>query len=206
MALKICPRCTSTNVGTSTDYKIKKGATYAADFAAGYVFGETAMDVMSETGGVSDNMNIAKEFQCKDCGFKWKVTDADRLTIEEIEKQKRYLEARYWLTANDSKKKWIIGLILTIIGMGFVYLYIDKDTFYTINDRDPYYDGITLYSILSSTFFEWTSNIMLITGAIMSYVYLFKNYLPARSAAKRINKMTVSQFLNSEYRHFITDN
>lgn len=202
MALKICPRCASTNVGTSTNYKLKKGASYAADFTAGYLFGETALDVMSETGGVSDNVNIAKEYQCKDCGFKWKATDADRLTVEEIERQKRSLEARYLLTAYESKRKWIIGLILTVIGAGLVYLYIFKDSFDSYN---PYDNGITFYSIISSSVFEWTSNIILMTGVIMSYGYFFKNYLPARSAAKRINKMTVSQFLNSEYRHFITN-
>lgn len=202
MALKICPRCASTNVGTSTNYKLKKGAAYAADFTAGYLFGETALDVMSDTGGVSDNVNIAKEYECKDCGFRWQATDADRLTVEEIERQKRSLETRYWLTAYDSKRKWIIGLILTVIGAGCVYLYISKDSFYHYN---PYDDGITLYSILSSSVFEWTSNMILLAGVIMSYGYFFKNYLPARSAAKRIKKMTVSQFLKSEYRHFITN-
>ena len=33
MAQTVCPKCGSTNVGTSTAHKLKKGATYAADFA-----------------------------------------------------------------------------------------------------------------------------------------------------------------------------
>ncbi len=73
MAQKVCcPKCGYTNVGTSTAYKLKKGATYAADFALGYIEGRTGVDVTSETGSVSDNVKIEKEYECKICGYTWK--------------------------------------------------------------------------------------------------------------------------------------
>lgn len=67
-----CPICGSTNVDTTTSHKIKKGATYVADFALGFLFGKAAVNVMQETGGVSDNVNIKKEYECKSCGHVWK--------------------------------------------------------------------------------------------------------------------------------------
>lgn len=93
MAQTVCPKCGSTNVGTSTAHKLKKGATYAADFALGYLFGDAAVNVMSETGGVSDNVSIKKEFQCRNCGYIWKDDGVDRVPDEVLIRQMTQLHS-----------------------------------------------------------------------------------------------------------------
>ena len=95
MAQTVCPKCGSTNVGTSTAHKLKKGATYAADFALGYLFGDAAVNVMSETGGVSDNVSIKKEFQCRNCGYIWKDDGVDRVPDEVLIRQMTQLHTQY---------------------------------------------------------------------------------------------------------------
>ena len=79
-----CPNCGSANVGTTTEYKAKKALAMAGDFVVGYgaarLFGaETAQNLLSETGAVSDNIEIAKELECKSCGFTWEE-GTERLT------------------------------------------------------------------------------------------------------------------------------
>ena len=79
-----CPNCGSANVGTTTEYKAKKALAMAGDFVVGFgaarLFGaEAAQNLLSETGAVSDNIEIAKELECKSCGFTWEE-GTERLT------------------------------------------------------------------------------------------------------------------------------
>ena len=67
-----CPRCGSRNTGTSLDYKIKKGLSYAGEFAigygAGYFLGEAGGELVSD---VNLHDKVEKEYECSDCGYKW---------------------------------------------------------------------------------------------------------------------------------------
>lgn len=70
-----CPRCGSTNTGTSVDYKIKKGLGYAAEFGIGFLagryLGEAGVD-LAEDISIADGVD--KEWQCNDCGHIWRGT------------------------------------------------------------------------------------------------------------------------------------
>lgn len=68
-----CPRCGSTNTGTSVDYKIKKGLGYAAEFGIGFLagryLGEAGVDLVED---ISIADGVDKEWQCNDCGHIWR--------------------------------------------------------------------------------------------------------------------------------------
>ena len=122
MAQIICPKCGSSNIGSSAAHKFKKGATYAADVALGYIGGyyggDLAVDVLSKTGGVSGNVSIKKEYECRDCGYIWKGEDVVRIPDHVIQQQKDKLEAMNKANANSSLKWGVIyGLVTAVCAL-----------------------------------------------------------------------------------------
>lgn len=68
-----CPRCGSYYIETSSDYKIKKGLGYAAEFGIGYLAGrflgaETATNLVKDV-SIADKVN--NEWRCNACGYVW---------------------------------------------------------------------------------------------------------------------------------------
>ena len=92
-----CPRCGSTNTGTSVDYKIKKGLGYAAEFGIGFLagrfFGEAGADMVED---VSIADGVDKEWQCNDCGHIWRgIANASHSSYTQLGTAKPQNSSKY---------------------------------------------------------------------------------------------------------------
>ncbi len=194
MTQTVCPKCGSTNVGTSTAHKLKKGATYAADFALGFLFGETAVDVMSETGGVSDNVSIKKEFQCRNCGYIWKDDGVDRVPDEVLIRQMTQLHTQYKSQAQSALIWGIVSAVVTVFCVGYCF----------INDfTSKAMENNWLWGNIEVTHYNWTWLLFCIVGicTLFNTSSKFKTYNAANKIAEEIGGMTVTDFRYSSYRH-----
>jgi len=193
MAQTVCPKCGSTNVGTSTAHKLKKGATYAADFALGYLFGDAAVNVMSETGGVSDNVSIKKEFQCRNCGYIWKDDGVDRVPDEVLIRQMTQLHTQYKSQAQSALIWGIVSAIVTVFCAGYCF----------INDfTSKAMENNWLWGDIEVTHYNWTWLLLCIVG-ICTFINTnskIKTYTSANKIAQEIGNMTVTDFRYSNYR------
>lgn len=193
MAQTVCPKCGSTNVGTSTAHKLKKGATYAADFALGYLFGDAAVNVMSETGGVSDNVSIKKEFQCRNCGYIWKDDGVDRVPDEVLIRQMTQLHTQYKSQAQSALIWGIVSAIVTVFCAGYCF----------INDfTSRAMENNWLWGDIEVTHYNWTWLLLCIVG-ICTFINTnskIKTYTSANKIAQEIGNMTVTDFRYSNYR------
>lgn len=194
MAQTVCPKCGSTNVGTTTAHKLKKGATYAADFALGFLFGEAAVDVMSETGGVSDNVSIKKEFQCRNCGYVWKDDGIDRVPDHILQEQKNHLAIAYHTEAKSYLNKGIVwGIITAACGL---YCLIQPsrtlDTFW-------FGDSATTYSLS----FTWLFICILGVVGIFKTINKISKYNEKNGISTHLSNMSVTEFRTSSYRQLV---
>ncbi|MBQ9820679.1 MAG: hypothetical protein IJM58_01005 [Muribaculaceae bacterium] len=193
MAQTVCPKCGSTNVGTSTAHKLKKGATYAADFALGYLFGDAAVNVMSETGGVSDNVSIKKEFQCRNCGYIWKDDGVDRVPDEVLIRQMTQLHTQYKSQAQSALIWGVVSAIVTVFCAGYCF----------INDfTSKAMENNWLWGDIEVTHYNWTWLLLCIVG-ICTFINTnskIKTYTSANKIAQEIGNMTVTDFRYSNYR------
>lgn len=193
MAQNVCPKCGSTNVGTSTAHKLKKGATYAADFALGFLFGETAVDVMSQTGGVSDNVNIKKEYQCRSCGYTWTDDGVDRVPDEVLIRQMNQLISRYKSEAQSALTWTVISGIATV---GCAFYCFTND----LSSRGMQHNW--LFGDIEVVNTNWTWLLLCIVGicTLINTYNKFNTYNASRQKAQEIGNMTVSDFRYSNYR------
>ena len=193
MAQTVCPKCGSTNVGTSTAHKLKKGATYAADFALGYLFGDAAVNVMSETGGVSDNVSIKKEFQCRNCGYIWKDDGVDRVPDEVLIRQMTQLHTQYKSQAQSALIWGVVSAIVTVFCAGYCF----------INDfTSKAMENNWLWGDIEVTHYNWTWLLLCIVG-ICTFINTnskIKTYTSTNKIAQEIGNMTVTDFRYSNYR------
>ena len=193
MTQTACPKCGSTNVGTSTAHKLKKGATYAADFALGYLFGEAAVNVMAETGGVSDNVSIKKEFQCRNCGYIWKDDGVDRVPDVVLIRQMTQLHTQYKSQAQSALIWGIVSAVVTVFCAGYCF----------INDfTSKAMENNWLWGNIEVTHYNWTWLLFCIVGicTLINTYSKIKAYNAANKIAQEIGKMTVSDFRYSSYR------
>ncbi|MBR5674548.1 MAG: hypothetical protein IKW97_09125 [Muribaculaceae bacterium] len=196
MAQNICPKCGSTNIGTSAAHKFKKGATYAADAAlgliGGYYGGDLAVEVLSKTGGISDNVSFTKEYQCRDCGYIWKGEDAGRIPDHVIQQQKDRLEAMNKTNARSCLKWGIIYGLVTAV-CAFYCLVYDLTTT-TMEDT-------LLFGNTQVAHVDWLWLLLFIVGictAFCTYSKL-KDYNLHDKSAKELNQMSISEFRTSRY-------
>jgi len=167
MANYRCPRCGSSNVGTSTMHKAKKFAAYAGDFLMGYgaarYGGAEAVDALVENGGFSD-IEFAKELECKNCGFIWKEgtkrLDSNQNTkkayesqeLEDVDYQGLVLNAAYQVlnttslnlednfsNLNSADKEKILKLVMNVWSDSVI------KTFSTFKDISDYLENEIYY-------------------------------------------------------------
>lgn len=196
MAQIICPKCGSSNIGSSPAHKFKKGATYAADVALGYIGGyyggDLAVDVLSKTGGVSGNVSIKKEYECRDCGYIWKGEDVVRIPDHVIQQQKDKLEAMNKANANSSLKWGVIyGLVTAVCAL---YCFVHDLT--TTTREDVWLLGNTEVAHV-----DWLWLLLFIVGictAVSTYSKI-KDYNLHDKSAKKLNQMSISEFRTSRY-------
>ena len=190
--MAICPKCGSTNIGTSAAHKLKKGLTYAADFALGYYGGDLAVDIMSETGGVSDNVSIKKEYKCRNCGYIWKGEGVSRIPDYVLQQQKDKLEAMNKANARSSLKWGVIYGLVTV----FCAFYCIVHDLTTTTMEDVWLLGNTEVAHV-----DWWWLLLFIVGictAVCTYSKI-NDYNLHNTSAKELNQMSVSEFRTSRY-------
>ena len=197
MAQNICPKCGSTNVGTSTAHKLKKGATYAADFALGYLFGEAAVDVMSQTGGVSDNVKIEKEYECKSCGYIWKgAATGDQVPDHILQDQKNRLVTRYKSTASSKRNSTLLYGIATAACACYCF----------VNDfTSKGMEHNWLFGDMEVTHYNWLWLLLCIVGicTLIGAWSSYSEYSSINNTANELDQMSVAEFRTSKYRQYV---
>lgn len=193
----VCPKCGSTDVGTSTAHKFKKGAAYVADFAVGAVAGyflgaEGASNVLSETGAVSDNVHIEKEYECRSCGYIWKGEGTQMIPDYIIQEHKDKLEADMKSEAQKSGLWTIIYGIATII-CGY-YCIVNDFTSKAMEHN-------WLFGDMEVTNYNWLWLLLFIVGICTAFAAYgkFVDYSESSKTAREVSNMSVAEFRRSKY-------
>lgn len=200
MANYRCPRCGSSNVGTSTMHKAKKFAAYAGDFLMGYgaarYGGAEAVDALVENGGFS-NIEFAKELECKNCGYKWKDNGdqglADTIPDHVIEEQKDELEQEYRSKAKSGLTWSVINAV--VAGLCGYYCYTHDASSQRVDD--------TFLGTFTVTDYNWTWIFLCIIGifcAIFAITKFSGDYCDNNKIANKLERMSVASFRTSKYR------
>lgn len=210
MAEYKCPKCGSTNVGTSTLHKAKKTLAFLGDFAAGYYGGQEAINLVSEHGGFSD-IQFAKELECQACGFRWKVNDpkpsqyqqafqgyipqpaVDTVPDYVLDKQKHDLEDSYRSKLN-SRLIWII-ICVVVACLSAFYCITNNISSNHIQD--------TLFGKMEVPETNWLWILLFIFAVISVIIIITKSgsYNKYKRELKRLQRMSIQEFRSSWYRH-----
>lgn len=107
-----CPRCGSYYIETSSDYKIKKGLGYAAEFGIGYLAGrflgaEDATNLVKDV-SIADKVN--NEWRCNACGYVW--SQNNRVTYSP---QNQQIQTIPYETEGISENVWDEEIVMDAI-------------------------------------------------------------------------------------------
>lgn len=192
-----CPKCGSTNVGTSTLHKAKKTLAFLGDFAAGYYGGQEAVNIVSEHGGFSD-IQFAKELECKNCGYKWKDNGvaqglADTVPDHVLEEQKDELAEEY----RSKAKSGLMWSIIYALVAGLCGFYCFTHDLSSQRVEDTWLGTFTV------TDYNWTWIFLFLVGivcAICAFAKFSGDYSENNKIAKKLERMSVALFRTSKYR------
>lgn len=205
---RICPHCGSTKVGTSAMYKAKYALAGVGSYAAGYYGGQAGVDLVE---GLSSEFQLAKELECKACGYKWKIKEpemnnqyqqqayipplpaVDTVPDYMIDKQKIDLEDSY-------RGKATSGLIWTIIGTIVACL---SAIYCATNNISSKQMQNTLFGEMEvpQTNWLWILFFILAIVSVIIIVIKIKTYNKYRREVDRLKRMSLQDFRGSWYRH-----
>ena len=211
-----CPKCGSTDVSTTSDYKWKKVGGYAADmataFAAGYFLGDLGNPI-------AENVNIAgsvsKEWECQRCHYVWNENQKninqkkDRTVFVPdsfVQQEKDALERRLKPTPPSVSLGGIISSSI-LVCITFVCLWyccvnepwtkIMKDDWWGMHEDYEYH---FLWFVVGFLFLGFLlSSIIVISVNVSKHSKAKKEYAFANAKYNLVKNMSLNQFRMSSY-------